>query len=79
MYGAGGNGTKSDNTPLPFQVLFQSADNPPPANWTGNWMPTPTNRGAFRVVMRLYGAEEEVVNGSYSFPVQQQIAAITSS
>jgi hypothetical protein len=71
------NNTKPDNTP--FQVIFQSANNPPPANWTGNWMPTPTNGGSFRITMRLYGAEEEAINGSYIFPVQQQIPAITSS
>lgn len=43
------NFTYPDGTPVygdnerndEFQILLQSADVPPPANWTSNWLPTP--------------------------------------
>ena len=71
------NSSQPDTTP--FQILFQSADNPPPANWTRNWMPTAANGTVFRIALRPYAPKSNAINGSYVYPTQQQIPAITSS
>lgn len=61
------NGYKARRNPIPD--LFQSANTPPQANWTRNWMPTPTHGGLFRITMRLYAPDEDqYVNGQYVFP-----------
>lgn len=39
VYGPNSNATRDG----PFQVLLQPADNPPPANWTSNWLPVASN------------------------------------
>jgi hypothetical protein len=37
-----------------FSILLQSADVPPPANWTSNWLPTPAGGGNFTVNCKSY-------------------------
>lgn len=39
VYGPDANEDKDG----PFQILVQSAGNPPPANWTNNWLPASSN------------------------------------
>lgn len=36
-----------------FSILLQSADVPPSANWTSNWVPTPAGGGNFTVNCKL--------------------------
>lgn len=61
-----------------FQILVQAADVPPPKNWTGNWLPGPSGGGNVTVTMRFYEAREEVLNGTYIYPVVTRRAAITA-
>ncbi|KAK4508222.1 hypothetical protein PRZ48_001960 [Zasmidium cellare] len=72
----GSNASKSTG---PFQVLVQAADNPPPKNWTSNWLPGPPGGGNITALLRWYGAEQQLLNGSYQYPVVRKQAAITSS
>jgi hypothetical protein len=61
----------------PFQILLQAADIPPPANWTGNWLPGPVGGGDLSALLRWYGAEEELLDGAgYVYPVVTKQAAI---
>ena len=72
-------GTNASNSDGPFQILVQAADNPPPANWTGNWLPGPPGGGNITVTMRFYEAQEEVLDGTYVYPVLTRQAAITAN
>jgi hypothetical protein len=70
------NATQRDG---PFQILLQAADIPPPANWTNNWLPGPVGGGDLSALLRWYGAEEELVEGSgggYEYPVVTKQGAI---
>ncbi|CAI4213609.1 unnamed protein product [Parascedosporium putredinis] len=76
--------TFPDGTPLSddsedgtFQILAQPADNPPPANWTSNWIPTPAGGGVVSLSLRLYGAELEMSDGTWVYPDVKVIDAIT--
>lgn len=60
----------------PFQVLIQASDAQPPANWTGNWLPSPAGGGSFQLTLRFYAQEEALVNGTYVYPVVQNSTAI---
>lgn len=71
----GSNASKSDG---PFQILAQAAGNPPPANWTGNWLPTQAGGGNLTAVLRAYLGQEALLNGDYVYPVVTRQAAITS-
>ncbi|KAI8278168.1 hypothetical protein K4K60_006499 [Colletotrichum sp. SAR11_57] len=65
-----------------FQVLLQSADIPPPANWTGNWLPVANNASLTgktsypidydslfdRILVRMYWPEISLTDGSYVWP-----------
>jgi len=59
-----------------FQILVQAADVTPPANWTSNWLPGPSGGGNLSVLLRWYGAEEELLDGTYVYPVVTKQAAI---
>ncbi|MCJ1387052.1 hypothetical protein MMC17_010181 [Xylographa soralifera] len=59
-----------------FQILMQPANVSPPANWTSNWLPTPSGGGSFSVNLRWYGPTEAFTNGSYVHPVVTLQAAI---
>jgi hypothetical protein len=61
-----------------FQILVQPADVIPPANWTSNWLPGSSGGGNMSVLLRWYGAEESLLNGSYQYPVVTKQAAIRS-
>lgn len=71
VYGGNADGT--------FQVLLQPADVPPPANWTSNWIPGPAGGGKVEALLRWYGAEEELMNGTYQYPIVSRQAAIVAS
>ncbi|KAH8897291.1 hypothetical protein GQ53DRAFT_887596 [Thozetella sp. PMI_491] len=45
----------------PFEILVQASE--PPANWTNNWLPSPSTP------VRFYGPQESLRNGSYSYPM----------
>ena len=62
----------------PFQILVQPADTAPPANWTSNWLPSPTGGENFTVWLRFYGTEDELVDGQYVYPVVTKTTAITN-
>ncbi|KAF2172116.1 hypothetical protein M409DRAFT_17356 [Zasmidium cellare ATCC 36951] len=72
----GSNASRSNG---PFQVLVQAADNPPPSNWTSNWLPGPPGGGNITALLRWYGAEQQLLNGTYQYPVVRRQAAITGS
>lgn len=61
-----------------FQILVQAADVPPPRNWTANWLPGPPAGGNVTITMRFYEAMEDVLNGTYGYPVVTRRAAITA-
>ncbi|OLN95348.1 hypothetical protein CCHL11_04729 [Colletotrichum chlorophyti] len=63
----------------PFQILIQPSNVPPPANWTSNWLPAPADGTGFQMNLRFYGVEDELVNGSYVYPVVETIDAITEA
>ncbi|KAI6781893.1 uncharacterized protein J7T54_005103 [Emericellopsis cladophorae] len=69
---------QNENGDGSFQILLQSVDNPPPANWTSNWIPTPAESNAtFFINIRLYGPTEELIDGPYDFPVRTKVDAIS--
>lgn len=61
-----------------FQILIQPADITPPANWTSNWLPGPPGGGNMSALLRWYGAEEALLDGSYQYPIVTKQAAVTS-
>lgn len=78
VYGPTAAGGQDDT----FQVLLQSADIPPPANWTGNWLPVankasltgktsyPIDCDSFfdHILVRMYWPEISLTDGSYVWP-----------
>ncbi|XEV07224.1 hypothetical protein FSHL1_012511 [Fusarium sambucinum] len=60
-----------------FQVLLQDSDVAPPSNWTNNWLPITPGGGDISITMRWYGAEEEMVDGTYVYPKMDLVDAIT--
>ena len=69
----GGNASNTDGT---FQILIQPANVAPPANWTSNWLPGPPNGGNYSAILRWFGAEEALLDGSYQYPVVTRQPAI---
>lgn len=64
----------------PFQILVQAADATPPANWTSNWLPSPTGNGTgFSALLRFYGGESSVVNGQYRYPIVRKVRALSNA
>ncbi|KAM0707765.1 hypothetical protein Q7P35_004414 [Cladosporium inversicolor] len=61
-----------------FQILVQPADVAPPANWTSNWLPGPPGGGNMSALLRWYGADEPLLDGSYQYPVVTKQASFTS-
>ncbi|UZP43091.1 hypothetical protein NXS19_010907 [Fusarium pseudograminearum] len=61
----------------PFQVLLQDSSIAPPSNWTNNWLPITPGGGDISVTMRWYGAEEEMVDGTYVHPKMSLVDAIS--
>lgn len=72
----GPNATSEDG---PFQVLVQAADNPPPQNWTSNWLPGPPGGGSASILLRFFGAQQSLLNGDYKYPMVTRRAAITGN
>jgi hypothetical protein len=88
IYGPDANATRDE----PFQVLLQPADVPPPANWTGNWLPVARNFSfisKFNIMRRKqelcltnacaarwYVPYPALTNGSYVYPKIETIDAI---
>ena len=59
-----------------FSILFQPSNIPPPSNWTSNWLPGPVGGGNCQLMLRWYGAEDELLDGTYVYPVVTRQAAI---
>ncbi len=51
-------------------TIYMQADSPGPENET-NWLPTPPGR--FRPIMRMYGPEAAVLDGSYQLPAIKRV------
>ena len=62
----------------PFQILVQAAGDPPPTNWTSNWLPGPAGGGDLQVLLRFYEAGETMLDGTYQYPAVSKVAAITN-
>nr|POE87910.1 hypothetical protein CFP56_11139 [Quercus suber] len=62
-----------------FQILVQAADVAPPANWTKNWLPAPSGGGNVSLLLRWYGADEALLNGTYVYPVVTRGATVRST
>ncbi|KAI1387726.1 uncharacterized protein F4822DRAFT_444328 [Hypoxylon trugodes] len=56
-------GTDSD---APFDILIQASQ--PPANWTSNWLPSPSTPGSFKAILRFYVPTDALSNGTYTYP-----------
>ncbi|KAM0329604.1 hypothetical protein ACHAPQ_006763 [Fusarium lateritium] len=82
MVGDRSNLTFPDGTPVeegderPFQVLLQAGDIVPSSNWTNNWLPINSGGGNISVTLRWYGAEAEMVDGTYVHPKMEFVDAI---
>ncbi|RDW63424.1 hypothetical protein BP6252_10969 [Coleophoma cylindrospora] len=74
VYGSNSSNT-TDGT---FQVLVQSFVVPPPANWSNNWLPAPSDNSNFSITLRLYGPSEGLSNGDWVYPVVTKVAAIVA-
>jgi hypothetical protein len=74
----GGAAVNNDTQDGMFQILVQPADVTPPANWTSNWLPGSSGGGNMSVLLRWYGAEESLLNGSYQYPIVTKQAAFRS-
>nr|POE82463.1 hypothetical protein CFP56_67633 [Quercus suber] len=59
-----------------FQILVQPADVAPPANWTSNWLPSPSGGGNVTLLLRWYGAEQPLLDGTYEYPVVTRGSAV---
>ncbi|KAJ0376424.1 hypothetical protein COL26b_005237 [Colletotrichum chrysophilum] len=55
----------SKTSTLQYLEGGQSADIPPPANWTGNWLPVANNAS---LTVRMYWPEISLTDGSYVWP-----------
>jgi hypothetical protein len=73
------NGSSLSDTSRPFEILVQSADNPPPANWTSNWIPAPAGGGEVSPVLRAYVPKMQMIDGTYIYPVVTRRSAIVDS
>lgn len=69
VYGPNAN-TSHDG---PFRILVQNVNSPPPANWTGNWVP---GSDTFSYITRWYVPQDAMTNGSYAYPNVETVAAI---
>ena len=61
-----------------FQILVQAVDDPPPTNWTSNWLPGPAGGGDLQALLRFYEAGETMLDGTYQYPIVSKVAAITN-
>ncbi|KAJ7485712.1 hypothetical protein FB451DRAFT_1432432 [Mycena latifolia] len=57
----------ADST-TPFYMLMQSTDYPISPEWESNWLPTPAGGKPFEFLLRLYGPEESVYDGTWTYP-----------
>ncbi|KAK3720560.1 hypothetical protein LTR37_003609 [Vermiconidia calcicola] len=62
-----------------FQILMQAADREPPDAWADNWLPGPAGGGDLVLVLRWYGAQERLLDGTYLYPVVTKQTAICRS
>ncbi|KAJ6032746.1 DUF1254-domain-containing protein [Penicillium herquei] len=67
----------SDHADTAFQLLIQPDNIKPPSNWTSNWIPAPANGGDISLILRIYGPEDGVTNGTWEGPVVTKQTAIT--
>lgn len=76
-----GNGNSSNSTHEDgiFQILIQAVDVTPPANWTSNWLPGPAGGGNMSALLRWFGAEDELLDGRYEYPVVTKQGAFKAS
>jgi hypothetical protein len=55
----------------------QPANIAPPANWTSNWLPSPSDGSGFNAFMRFYGTQDAMGQGNWTFSSVTKIKAIT--
>ncbi|KAJ7480399.1 hypothetical protein B0H11DRAFT_2233183 [Mycena galericulata] len=63
------------DSPAPFYMLMQSTDSPASPEWESNWLPTPAKGAAFEFLLRLYGPEPSVYNGTWKYPKITKVKA----
>ncbi|KAJ7774160.1 hypothetical protein DFH07DRAFT_732793, partial [Mycena maculata] len=56
------------NSRARFYMLLQSTDYPASSEWESNWLPTPADGKAFSFLMRFYGPESSLFDGTYKYP-----------
>lgn len=69
VYGGNANETQDG----PFQVLLQDVENPPAANWTGNWVPSTQS---FSFILRWYTPTDAMTNGTYVYPKVEVVDSV---
>ncbi|KAL3456034.1 hypothetical protein BJX64DRAFT_297050 [Aspergillus heterothallicus] len=70
-------GVKEDyGEPQVFKILIQAADVAPPEEWVRNWLPAPAGGGVFMFSFRFYGACEAMFDGSWVYPVVEEVNAL---
>ncbi|QIX02492.1 hypothetical protein AMS68_008009 [Peltaster fructicola] len=72
------DGTRVYGTSLnqTFQVLIQPADIAPPSNWSNNFLPGPPGGGRMALTLRIYDAQQSLLDGQWSYPAVSKQAAI---
>ncbi|KAH6684898.1 hypothetical protein F5X68DRAFT_171342 [Plectosphaerella plurivora] len=68
-----------DSADAQFQVLIQPGSISPPKNWSNNWVPGPRSGGKFTMHLRLYGAQEEMLDGTYEYPTVTFVQALQAN
>ena len=69
-------GPNSTGQDCAFQIIVQATGNPPPANWTNNWLPGPRGGGNISVAFRLYDPDVAILSNRWSFPTVTKQAAL---
>jgi len=59
-----------------FQILLQPADNPPPATWTSNSLPSPSGHTDCTVSLRIYGPKGGADTYVDIMPAVEKVLAI---
>lgn len=70
--------TSSDRGNGEFKLLIQPADVTPPKTWVNNWLPGPSGGGRISVLLRMYEAADELLDGQWQYPVVEKQTVIGS-
>ncbi|KAJ7473676.1 hypothetical protein B0H11DRAFT_2036841, partial [Mycena galericulata] len=62
------------DSPCPFYMLLQSTSHDVSSEWESNWLPTSADGAIFNFLMRMYGPEQSLFNGTYKYPKVTTVA-----